>query len=185
MRDETVARSYGEALFALGEKHAQHDEFAAGMQMLDALLQLDPRVRLFLQTPKIEASVKKDALREALSGRVQPLFLNFLLLVIDKRRQRLLASIAREYRALLDEKLGRLNVDVTLARRPDDAELREIAARLSRVLDREVVPHVHVDDGILGGIIVRYRDRVIDGSLRRRLLALRGKLLQTAVRTSA
>lgn len=185
MRDATVARSYAEALFALAEKHGQHDEFAAGTQMLEALLRLDPRVSQFLHTPKIEASVKKDALRDALSGRVHPLFLNFLLLVIDKRRQRLLAGIAREYRVLLDEKLGRLNVDVTLARAPEDAELREIATRLSRVLDREVVPHVHVDEGILGGIIVRYRDRVIDGSLRRRLLALRGKLLDTTVRRSA
>lgn len=185
MRDATIARSYAEALFALGEKHGQHDAFAAGVQTVEALLDADPRVRLFLHTPKIDADVKKQALRDALSGRVHSLLLNFLLLVIDKRRQRLLDSIAREYRLLLDEQLGRLHADVTLARQPDAAELREIAERLSRALEREVVPHVRVDDDIIGGIIVRYADRVIDGSLRRRLHALRGRLLATTARRSA
>ena len=58
MRATTVARSYAEALFALGEKHGQHDAFAASMQTVSAVLEADPRVRLFLQTPKIDADVK-------------------------------------------------------------------------------------------------------------------------------
>ena len=76
-------------------------------------------------------------------------------------------------------------MEVTLAHEPDAAQLRDIAAQLSRVLASEVVPHVRVDEGILGGIVVRYRDRVIDGSLRRRLLALRSRLLDTTVGQSA
>jgi F-type H+-transporting ATPase subunit delta len=185
VRETTIARSYAEALFELGEKHGRHEAFAAGLQTVDALLDSDRRIALFLQTPKIEASVKKQALRDALGGRIDPLLMNFVQLVIDKRRQRLLQAIAREYRVLLDEKLGRLNVDVTLARQPDPAELREIADQLSRVLDAQVVPHVRVNSDILGGIVVRYQDRVIDGSLRRRLNALRGRLLQTKTVASA
>ena len=185
MRDTTVSRSYAEALFALGEKEDLHDAFAAGLQTVEALLAVDPRVRLFLQTPKIEPAVKKRALRLALAERIHPLLLNFLLVVIDKRRQRLLGGMAHEYRGLLDEKLGRMNVEVTLAHEPDAAQLRDIAAQLSRVLASEVVPHVRVDEDILGGIVVRYRDRVIDGSLRRRLVALRSRLLDTTVGQSA
>ncbi len=185
MRGSIVARSYAEALFTLGEKHGRHESFAAGMQTIDALLATDRRVRQFLETPKIDAGVKKNALREALGGRIDPLLLNFLLLIVDKRRQRLLGGIAGEYRLLLDEKLGRLNVDVTLAHAPADDALRDIAAQLSRILSREVIPHVRVDGEILGGIVVRYHDRVIDGSLRRRLLALRSRLLETTVGASA
>lgn len=185
MRDTTIARSYAEALFALGEKHGRHEAFVSGLQTVDALLESDRRVGLFLQTPKIEASVKKQALRDALGSRIDPLLMNFVQVVIDKRRQRLLQSIARAYRLLLDEKLGRLNVDVILARQPDAAELRAIAEQLSRVLESEVIPHVRVNEDILGGIVVRYQDRVIDGSLRRRLNALRGRLLQTKTVASA
>ncbi len=185
MRDTTVARSYAEALFGLGEKQGRHDAFAAGLQTVDALLAADPRVRLFLQTPKIDAAVKKQALRQALAGRIDPLLMNFLQVVIDKRRQRLIETIAREYRLLVDRKLGRLNVDVTLAHQPDAAQLRAIADQLSRVLAAEVVPHVRVDNDILGGIVVRYQDRVIDGSLRRRLNALRSRLLHTGTRATS
>ena len=185
MRDTTVARSYAAALFALGEKQDRHDAFIAGLQTVDALLASDPRVRLFLQTPKIDGSVKKQALLQALGARIDPLLMNFLQVVVDKRRQRLLEQIAREYRLLLDEKLGRLNVEVTLAHQPDAAALREIAAELTRVLAAEVVPHVRVDADILGGIVVRYQDRVIDGSLRRRLSALRSRLLQSGTRAAS
>lgn len=181
MRNSTVSRSYAEALFELGEKHDQLETFAANMQTLDALLAADPRVKEFLYTPKIEPGVKKEALKQAFAGSLHPLLLNFVLVVLDKRRQRLLEAIAHEYRALVDEKLGRLNVDVTLAHRADDTQLGAIVAQLSRVLEREVVPQVRVDEGILGGIIVRYGDRVIDGSLRRRLVAMRNRLLHTAV----
>jgi F-type H+-transporting ATPase subunit delta len=185
MRDATVSRSYAEALFELGEKHAQHEAFAAGMQTIDALLAADPRVRLFLQTPKIEPGLKKQALQQALGASLHPLLLKFLFVVVDKRRQRLLDAIAAEYRTLLDEKLGRLSVELTLAHRPDEAQLRAIGAQLSRVLEREVTPNVRVDEDILGGIIVRYRDRVIDGSLRRRLVAMRSRLLHTTIQKSA
>jgi len=185
VRDTTIARSYAEALFELGEKHDRHEGFASGLQTVDALLDSDPRVALFLETPKIEASVKKGAMRDALGDRIDPLLMNFVQVVIDKRRQRLLQGIARAYRVLLDEKLGRMNVDVTLAHQPDAAALRDIADQLSRVLDAKVIPHVRVDDSILGGIVVRYQDRVIDGSLRRRLNALRGRLLQTKTVASA
>lgn len=185
MRDTTVARSYAEALFELGEKHAQHDAFAAGMQTIAALLAADPRVRLFLQTPKIEPALKKQAMAQALGSHLHPLLLKFLFVVIDKRRQRMLDAIAAEYRTLLDEKQGRLSVDVTLAHQPDEAQLRAITEQLSRVLEREVTPHVRIDEGILGGLIVRYRDRVIDGSLRRRLVSMRSRLMHTTIEKSA
>ncbi|HUH00057.1 MAG TPA: ATP synthase F1 subunit delta, partial [Gammaproteobacteria bacterium] len=116
-------------------------------------------------------------LRTALAGQVPPVFLNFLLVVLDKRRQRLLGEIALAYRELLDEKLGLLNVEVTLAHELDERGEEEVALQLSRILGRRVLPHLRVDPAILGGIIVRYGDRVLDGSLRRRLVSLRRRLL--------
>lgn len=181
MRENTVARSYAVALFELGQRTGQHAEFVAALQSLDALLASDARVRTFLYTPQLDASAKKDALRRALSGRVPPLFLNFVMVVLDKRRQRLLPDISHAYRALLDEHLGLLNVQVTLAREPDERAEEEIAAQLTRVLGRKVVPHLHVEPAILGGIVVRYGDYLLDGSLRRRLLRLRERMLDTTL----
>ena len=181
MRESTVARNYAEALFDLAEKQNLHDSFVASMNALDEVVQSAPQLRLFLGSPKIEPKAKKAALRKALEGRAHPLFLNFLMILIDKRRQRLLEAIGREYRTVLDERLGRLHVDVTLAHEPDARGREELSERLSRSLGREVVPHVNVHPEILGGIIVRFGDRVLDGSLRRRLLSLRRRLLDAGL----
>jgi F-type H+-transporting ATPase subunit delta len=185
VRDTTIARNYAETLFMLADRHGQHDAFAAALETLTGAIGADPRVRQFIETPKIDADRKKQVLAGALGGRVPPLFLNFVQVVIDKRRERLFDEIARIYHLLLDEHLGRLHAQVTLARRPDAAAEREIAEELTRALGRRVIPHFRVDAHILGGIVVRYGDHVLDGSVRRRLLTLRNRLRQTAVPASA
>lgn len=184
MSETTVSRSYAEALFALGEKLNQHDSFSGSLEALDATVQNTPQLRAFLASPKIDAAAKKRALRSALGGRSHDVFLNFLMVLIDKRRQRLLQEITREYRSLLDERLGRLNVQVTMARQPDAATEKEIAEKLTRSLGKQVVPHISVNKDILGGIIVRFGDRVLDGSLRRRMLSMRRRLLEAGTLTN-
>ncbi len=178
MRESTVARSYAEALFEVGERHGQRDEITEAIDGLVRLLAGEPRLRAFLESPLVETEEKKRVLRRGLGDRVPALFLNFLMVVLDKRRHRLLDEIAREYHALLDERLGRLHVQVTLAREPDERYEQEIAADLSKILGRQVIPHVQVNPQILGGIVVRYGDRVLDGSLRRRLVTLRRRLVE-------
>jgi len=181
VRDPTLARNYAEALFELGERHQAHEEYLHAATLLTEVLEGNPRVRQFLEMPKIETRAKQHALRQALEGRVPGLFINFLLVVLAKRRQRLLPEISREYTALLDDKLGRIHVQVTLAHRPDAASADRVAAELSRILGRTAIPHVRVDPGIIGGIIVRSGDWIMDGSIRRRLSSLRGRLLNAAL----
>jgi F-type H+-transporting ATPase subunit delta len=176
-----VARSYAEALFELGERHHAHEAFVEGLDTIAALLAGEPQIRTFLETPKIDVQRKQQALRDALDDRVPPLLLNFVLVVLQKRRQRLLGTIAGRYRTLLDEKLGLLHADVTLAHEPDAALRQRIADDISRISGRTAVPRITVNPGILGGIIVRYGDRIIDGSLRRRLNNLRRRMVQSSL----
>lgn len=181
MRDATVARSYAEALFDLGRRSGEAQAYAEAFDTLDRLMAVDRRVRAFIVTPKIDVAAKKRTLRAVLGGRVPERFLNFLMVVLDKRRQRILTPMGHEYRQLLDEHLGRLNVRVTLAHEPDERAEEEIATELTRILGRKVVPHFEVDRSILGGLVVRYGDRILDASLRRRLLGMRERLLERAV----
>jgi F-type H+-transporting ATPase subunit delta len=179
MRESSiVARSYAASVFDLADNKGLRDEFNASFNALSGVLG-DSAIRTFLQSPKLDARTKKTVLRAALSERVHPLFLNFLQVVVDKRRQGLLTDIAREYHALVEEAEGRMHVGVTVAHEPSAELHQEIRNRLTAIFGRTVVPHVHVDGRILGGIIVRHEDKVIDGSLRRRLVAMRKRLLET------
>lgn len=181
MQESTVARSYAETLFELGERHDAHDDFAQGLNTVTSLIESDPRISSFLETPKIDAAGKREALRSALAEHVSPMFMSFVLVLMRKRRQRLIRAIAAEYRELLDEKLGRLHVQVTLAHEPDEAAEQAIVAELTRITGRSVIPHITVDPALLGGIVVRYGDHVMDGSLRRRLLAMRQRLVNATL----
>ena len=176
MESNTIARSYAEGIYAAAEKHKLHEEFLTAFAALDVVL-AESAARVFLESPKIDTAVKKQVLRSALTDRVHPLFLNFVQIVLDKRRGRLYGAIAHEYRGLVDEAAGRLHVKVTLARHPSPEMEADIRKSLSEIFGKTVIPHVTVDAKILGGIVVRQGDQVIDGSLRRRLMGLRRRLI--------
>ncbi len=178
MRDETVALRYAETLFELAERHEGLEVFGAGIETVAGLLDDEAQVRLFLETPRISDADKKAVLRKAFADRIPKHLMNFLLITIDKRRQRLLREIARQFRALVDEHMGREHVEVTVARPVDDETRAMVAKRLSALLGKEAIPHIRVDPDILGGIIVRTDDTIYDGSVKRRLDGMRRALMQ-------
>lgn len=178
MRDETVSRSYAETLFELASRNGAIEEYGAGLDTVARLLDEDPKFRIFLETPRIADADRKALVRKVFGEALPKHVLNFVLVTIDKRRQRLLRAISGQYHALLDDHLGREHVDVTLARPADDSTQKVIAERLSKVLGKEAIPHFRVKPEIIGGLVVRTKDTIFDGSVRRRLEGMRRKLLQ-------
>lgn len=181
MRDETVARNYAETLFELAERNDALEEYGDGIEMVARLLEEDSRFRVFMETPRIDDENRKRVVRTAFGDAVPKNVLNFVQVTIDKRRQRLLGRISTQYHALLDAHLGREHVQVTVARPVDEDTRGMIARQLSAVLGKEAIPHVRVDQDIIGGLIVRTGDTIYDGSIRRRLEGMRRRLLQVKV----
>ncbi len=181
MRDETVAREYAETLFELAQRHEGLAAFGRGVDLVTGLLEQDPEFRLFLETPRIGAEEKKALVRRVFERELPQQLVNFLLVSIDKRRQRLLPEIAQHFRALVDEKEGRAHVEVTVARPLDDATLAVLARRLSELLGVTAVPHVKVRPEILGGVVIRTGDTIYDGSVRRQLDGMRRRLLKATL----
>ncbi len=181
MRDETVARNYAETLFALAQRHEGLDAYGSGIETVARLLEESPKLRLFIETPRIADEDKKAVVRKAFQGAIPDKLVSFLLITIDKRRQRLLRDIAREFHALVDEHEGREHVEVTVARPLDEATTAMIVERLTGLLGKKAIPHVRVKPEILGGIVVRTGDTIYDGSVRRRLEGMRRQLLDASL----
>lgn len=177
MRDETVARNYAETLFELAEREGDIEGFEHGIEMVAHLIDQDRRVQEFVETPRISSSAKKRALEKAVGEHLPLLVLNFVKVVIDKRRQRLIRDIAREFRNLADRHAGRIHVDLTVARPLDDGAVAALGQRLSRSFGKTVTPHVQVRPHILGGVVVRTGDTIYDGSVRRQIEGMRRRLL--------
>lgn len=177
MREPTIARNYAEALFAAGERSGNTLLFGDLMEAVAGVVAADDRVRVVLETPRVPKALKQVLLQKALAGRAPEAFIRFLAAVVKRGRQGLLGAISAQYLALVDLKLNRVHAGVTLARDPDEALVMEIKRRLSDVTGKDVVPHVRADPRILGGVIVRIGDRIMDGSVRRKLAALRRQML--------
>ena len=178
MRDSTIARNYAEALVTLAQRAGDLDGWG---RMIDAVAQLvtnDIQIRRFLESPRVPVTAKKEILRKAFQDRMPRLMVRYLEALVQNRRQLLIPEIASEYATLVDETLGRVRADITLAREPQPGEVEAIAASLSRTLGRTAVAQVRINPDIIGGVIVRVGDYVKDGSVRRRLGALKARLVQ-------
>jgi len=181
VRDETVSKSYAETLFELAKKHDSIEEYGLALTTVADLLDSDPRFRVFLETPRIPDDERKAVVRKVFGSALPKYVVNFILVTIDKRRQRLLRSISSAYSQLLDDFLGREHVEVTLARQADDSTKTLVAERLSRVLGKTAIPHFRVKPEIIGGLVVRTTDTIYDGSVRRSLEGLRRQLLHASL----
>jgi len=180
MRDTTIARNYAEALVTLARRADDLDGWGRMIDDVAQLVQHDVRVRRFLESPRVPMATKKEILVKAFQDRMPRLMVRFLEALVQNRRQLLIPTIASEYASLVDESLGRVRAEVTLAREPQPGELEAIAAAISTTLGRQAVAQVRINPEIIGGVIVRVGDYVKDGSVRRRLGMLKSRLVQQA-----
>ena len=177
MRDTTIARNYAEAVLELARKA---NDLRGWGEMLDSIanaMESDRRLRVFLESPRVSAQKKNEIFQKAYGATLPSTFVKFLQALVRNRRQMLIPEIAHEYNDLVDQVEGRVHASVTVAREADDADRKVIVMQLSRAIGKDVVPHFRVDPAILGGVVVRVGDTVLDGSVRRRLSTLRARML--------
>ncbi|MCU0649548.1 MAG: F0F1 ATP synthase subunit delta [Gemmatimonadaceae bacterium] len=172
----TVARNYAEALLALAQKAGDASGWGALLGQLAGAIDVDTTLQRYLASPKIRGANKAAMLTRALTDRVPAPFVRWLQALVKNRRQALIPAIAAEYEQLLDAVEGRVHARVTVARETDAADATMIAQQLSKAMGKTVVPTLTVNPAILGGVIVRIGDTVMDGSVRRKLAMLRSRM---------
>lgn len=174
MAKAPIAKRYAKALFSLaedeGKQEAWLDDLAAIREQM-----AEPSAALFFGEPRAPAERKQEIAARVAEG-ADPLVRNLLGLLTRRRATGLLPDIVSEYRRLLNESLGRAQAVVTTAA-PLSAEQRgRLTASLGAMLDKEVVLDEREDPGVIGGVVVRVGDQIIDGSARARLEGLRQSL---------
>lgn len=177
MRESTIARNYAEALFQAGENAGRTEAYADLIEGVAGAMSADETIRNVLESPRVSKPTKRMILERALQDRAPEEFIRFLGAVVKRGRQGIIPVISDEYLLLVDQKFNRVHAGVTLAREPDKRLQKEIKKRLANILGQEVLPHFHINSGIIGGLIVRVGDRLMDGSIRRKLMVLRRHML--------
>ncbi len=170
---------YAKALLGATEKAGQTDRVLEELDSLVAdVLDKLPDFEETLRTPRIGPEEKVQLLERVFASRVSPLFMNFLKVAAQHERLDALRAIQRAARKLYNEMRNRVEVLVETAA-PLSNQLRgSIAARLGKLLGREVVLTTEINPDLLGGLVVRVGDTVYDGSLAGKLKAMEAVTLE-------
>jgi len=174
MRTEAAAKRYAQAALAVALEHGEPERWTADLAALAALM-AEPEAAALLESDRV-SDAEKDALLAAALPEVSPRAMNLARLLVAKRRTALAGQIGREFQTLLDEHRGVARAAVTTAVSLSDKQVEEVATRLSQITGKQVSVEPRVDPAILGGLIARVGDTLIDGSTQSRLLALKKEL---------
>lgn len=171
-----IARRYAGAMFEIGLKQNKLDRTLEDVKEI-AQVFANRKLAYLLREPKIPAQRKETAIHQALVGRVLPSSLNLALLVVQRGLTDLMPNIGSELEKLVLNYKNQAIAQVTTATKLDDAQMNLIKQALERRTGKTILVETKVQPEILGGVITRIGDQVIDGSIRYRLSALRQQLL--------
>ena len=164
-----VADIYARTLLDLAKQARTVESAAAELEVVATLLTQNPRFGAFLASPYFAEQTKQDLLRRVLQDRVSLLTLHFLLVIIDHGRGALLPDIIERLQQLYRAYQGYQPVQVTVARPLNPEQLAQLSRELAEALHTKIDLDVQVDPSILGGVVIRYGEEMVDNSVRGRL----------------
>ncbi len=177
-----VARRYAAAIFDIARKQNTLDRTLEDVQQIAKLFS-NRKVSFLMREPKVPAQRKEKALRDAMQGRALPTSLNLALLLVQRDLVEYAPNIAAEFEQMIRDYRNEAVAEVTTATQIDATQSRTIQQALEERTGKTIIVNPHVDPAILGGVIARVGDQVIDGSIRYRLSVLEQQLL-TSVASS-
>lgn len=167
----TLARPYAKAVFEHAEAGDTFEQWASTLGLLAAVVEAETVAKL-LSSPTYSTEQQADALIDVCADSLDDKGRNLVHLLAENRRLALLPEIRNQYEALKLARLRTVDVELISASPLDDAQRDKLAAALGARLDRKINVSLSVDKSLLGGVLIRAGDTIIDGSIRGRLTKL-------------
>lgn len=181
MVPEVIYSKYSQAMFDIAKEQHKLDEFGKQLKDVRDTFINNPELKKFMGSPLIPAASKKAALKEIFVSDVEPLVLQFLFVMVDRKRETAIVeaidSFIKLARAAQHIEVAHIRVVTPLT--PD--EEKSLVTALERTTGKKIDPLYYIDPSIIGGIVVRIGDRLIDGSLLRQLQDMQFALLRSDV----
>ena len=179
-RQSTAARRYAEAAFEIAVRDGTVDAWRRELDEAADVI-VDPSIAEALHNPAVPTAMREEALRKGLGSSLSKPVLNLILFMVRRGRIEDLTRVAAEFGRLDDERKGIIHAVATSALPLEPSDVKALTARLEQMTGRTVELAVETDPSLLGGIVVRVGDRLIDGSVRGRLERLRSQLVSGAL----
>ena len=176
MKDIRVAKRYAGALFAVANRNGILDAVASDLELIHKRMTDVPYLRAILMEPLVSDTRKNSVADEAFGDRVTAASLNFLKLLIRKRREELFEECAREFRVLLAIHANTADAEVSSAVPLTVDQTDRLTEKLQALTGKTIRLTSSLDPALLGGVVVRIGDTVMDGSVRGKLERLERQL---------
>lgn len=181
VRDTRAAKRYATALFDTAKQLKNLSEVERDLIAVDNLLKQVPAFRQMWESPLMPSGRKRDVLAKALGSSIENVTLAFLRLIVDKRREELLEAVIEEMQRLIDAEGHLVRAEAIFAVTPTSEEQTGLISSLEKRTGGEHIElTIRIDPAILGGVVVRMQDTIIDGSVRGTLERLREQLIMEA-----
>ncbi|MGH7162126.1 MAG: ATP synthase F1 subunit delta [Planctomycetota bacterium] len=173
---QAAARVYAQALLDIAMTSGDLGRVVEDLHSVLDLYDERPDFRAFFTSPRVDPPLKKRALDAAFRDKLCRPVLGLLHVLVDKRREPVFDNVVDEFDRFRDLREGRVHAHVVSAAPLPENQVRDITERLEKATGKRIVIHAKADPRAIGGIVVKLGDKVIDGTLRRRLESLRRQL---------
>jgi F-type H+-transporting ATPase subunit delta len=174
---QILARIYAEALLDSAQESVGLGRIVDDLHLVQELYTKDRRIWSFFSSPRIEPEEKQRLLRGALEGKISRPVMGLLHVLVEKQRGALLDNVVAEFERHRDIRENRIHAHVTSAAPLAEDQRADLVRRLAAATGKTVELHEKIDPRVLGGLIVKVGDKIVDGTLKRRLEKLRRELV--------
>ena len=180
MKENILAKRYANALFQLAKERRILEPIQSEVDLLVSSVNGSADLQQLLQSQDIKKNEKKNVIEKVLQKRVSQVFLNFVMLLLDKNREALFLTIAREFHSMYERHNKRTRAAAITAEPLDVKSTKALKQFLDKTFDSDVQIENRLDPSILGGLIVNVEGKVFDGSVQSQLRRLRVQLLESS-----
>ncbi|MEA1961411.1 MAG: F0F1 ATP synthase subunit delta [Bacillota bacterium] len=181
MLNKSVARRYAEAFFGIAREQNKIDQYQTELETVVQSIQNIDQLKEYFAHLLIPPKEKKEVAQKIFAEQISPITLNFILMIIDKKRETYIELIVKEYVEMADESRNIKKAELFAATDVSDDELQSLAQKLSTASGKTVQLKLRVDPSLLGGIKIRMGDQIIDGTVTKKLEMLKNELKQAKI----
>lgn len=181
MIPETIYSKYSQAMFDIASEQDKLEDFGTDLKKVRDTFQENPDFWKFVNHPLVQPKSKKETIHQIFSDDVSPLVLQFMYVMIDRRREAALLAAIDGFIKLARQAQNIEVAKVRIVEKLTAEEEQKLLASLEAMTGKKIELLYYIDPSIIGGMVIQIGDRLIDGSLKRQIKDMEYKLLQTDV----
>ncbi len=174
-----ITNRYASALLKQAEEIDKFEQISADVQLVYDTIDGSKDLRVLLESPIVAEDKKQSILKELFSDKVGKECMNFLMLVVDKNREDILFEITERYLELRDDKMNVVPVSITTAVSLSDSDRELFQESLEEYTGKKLRTNYTVNDKIIGGFLVKIKDKMLDASILQQLNLLKKRLVKS------